>query len=86
MTDHWPPSSMRVAAPDMQLSGGCSAHTDLHRADTLRPDTRFFGKSAILAGLALPNHEAMAELLEPIILTERMVLQEQGGFLITSIS
>lgn len=43
---------------------------------TVRPSMRFFVKNAILARLSLRDLAAIREFLEPIVLRERMVLQE----------
>ncbi len=42
----------------------------------MSPGTRFFLKNAVLAGLSLQDRAAIGEFLEPIVLKERMVLQE----------
>lgn len=42
----------------------------------MRPNARFFVKNSILAGLSLQDLAAIGEFLEPIVLRERMVLQE----------
>ncbi|UPK28218.1 Crp/Fnr family transcriptional regulator [Bradyrhizobium sp. 195] len=42
----------------------------------MRSSSRFFVKNSILAGLPLQDLAAMGEFLEPIVLRERMVLQE----------
>ncbi|MGY3473504.1 Crp/Fnr family transcriptional regulator [Bradyrhizobium ottawaense] len=47
-----------------------------YRLDTVRQNTRFVVKNSILAGLALQDLAAIGEFFEPIILRERMVLQE----------
>lgn len=43
---------------------------------TVRANTRFFVKNRILASLSLQDLAAIGEFLEPIVLRERMVLQE----------
>ncbi len=43
---------------------------------TMRPNTRFFVKNAILSRFSLQDLAAIGEFLEPIVLKERMVLQE----------
>ncbi|QQO23705.1 Crp/Fnr family transcriptional regulator [Bradyrhizobium diazoefficiens] len=48
----------------------------LDRPAYARPATRSFFKNAILTSLCLQDLAAIAELLEPIVLRERMLLQE----------
>lgn len=48
----------------------------LYRSDSERPNSRFFVKNDILANLSLQDLAAIGELLEPIVLRERMILQE----------
>ncbi|MCC8954325.1 Crp/Fnr family transcriptional regulator [Bradyrhizobium sp. Pear77] len=48
----------------------------LHRCVTARPTKRPFVKNVILARLSVPHLAAIGECLEPIVLKERMVLQE----------
>lgn len=43
----------------------------------VRPNKRPFVKNAILANLSLQDLAAIGEFLEPVVLTERMVLQER---------
>lgn len=58
-------------------SSGDTAHNRVHSNPTmLRPTTRFFVKNAILGRLSLQDLAAIGEFLEPIVLKERMVLQE----------
>jgi hypothetical protein len=42
----------------------------------MRPPARFFVKNTILAGISLQDLAAMGGLLEPVVLKERLVLQE----------
>ncbi|MCA6113121.1 Crp/Fnr family transcriptional regulator [Bradyrhizobium cenepequi] len=48
----------------------------LDRPDTMRPNTRIFVKNAILARISLQDLAAIGGFLEPIVLRERVVLQE----------
>lgn len=48
----------------------------LHRPANMSPDNRFFVKNTLLASLSLQDLAALGSLLEPIVLRERMVLQE----------
>ncbi|WP_080752137.1 Crp/Fnr family transcriptional regulator [Bradyrhizobium japonicum] len=41
-----------------------------------RPNTRFFVKNAILASLSLQDLAAVGEFLEPVVLRERVILQD----------
>jgi CRP-like cAMP-binding protein len=58
-----------------------STQPTLQRPGTVRPNVRLFVKNAILASISLQDLAAMAELLEPIVLKERMVLQEPKRYL-----
>jgi CRP-like cAMP-binding protein len=53
-----------------------STQPTLHRSGSGRPNGRLFVKNVILASISLQELAAMAEFLEPIVLKERMVLQE----------
>lgn len=55
---------------------GGSADSMLHRSSTMRASGRTFVKNAILSGLSLQDLAAIGEFLEPIILRERVILQE----------
>lgn len=46
------------------------------RMNSLRSNTRFFPRNAILATLSLQDLAAIGEFLEPVVLRERMLLQE----------
>ncbi|WP_258763369.1 Crp/Fnr family transcriptional regulator [Bradyrhizobium arachidis] len=46
------------------------------RLDSMRPNARFLVKNAILARLSLQDLAAIGAFLEPMVLRERMVLQE----------
>ncbi|TWB92967.1 CRP-like cAMP-binding protein [Bradyrhizobium macuxiense] len=77
MTDHVPaiieaPDSSRGAA----LTQASATRPVLSRPMTERPHRRAFVKNAILASLSPQDVAAIGELLEPIVLKERMVLQE----------
>lgn len=48
----------------------------LHRSSTVRSNARSFVKNAILSGLSMQALGAIGEFLEPIVLRERVVLQE----------
>lgn len=48
----------------------------LYRHGAVRPSVRFFIKNAILAKISLQDLAATGELLEPVVLKERLVLQE----------
>lgn len=48
----------------------------LHPPGVVRPSIRFFIKNAILARISLQDLAAIGEFLEPIVLKERLVLQE----------
>lgn len=47
-----------------------------HQVNTPRTNTRFFVKNAILAALSLQDLATLGEFLEPVVLRERMLLQE----------
>ncbi|WGR72967.1 MULTISPECIES: Crp/Fnr family transcriptional regulator [unclassified Bradyrhizobium] len=47
-----------------------------HHFNALRSNTRFFVKNTILAALSLQDLAAIGEFLEPVVLRERMLLQE----------
>jgi len=77
MTDQLP------SVPAGQDSFGAAALKRVHDADRfhqrsgpVRPNTRSFLKNTILSAIPLPGLAAIGELLEPIALRERMVLQE----------
>ncbi|TFV48235.1 Crp/Fnr family transcriptional regulator [Bradyrhizobium niftali] len=61
---------------DAALKGACGEQPMLHRPDSLRPKKRPLVKNAILARISLEGLAAIGECLEPIVLKERMVLQE----------
>lgn len=48
----------------------------LHQPGVVRPSIRFFVKNAILARISLQDLAAIGEFLEPVMLKERLVLQE----------
>lgn len=50
--------------------------TQVQRTGSIRPNTRAFVKNAILTRVSLQDLAAIGEFLEPVILRERMVLQE----------
>ncbi|MGY4627149.1 Crp/Fnr family transcriptional regulator [Bradyrhizobium sp. USDA 4486] len=77
MTDHVPavlevPDSSGSAA----LKHASGAHHMLHRPGTPRSSMSRFVKNTILTNLSLQALAAIGEFLEPIVLRERMVLQE----------
>ncbi|WP_271605955.1 hypothetical protein [Bradyrhizobium sp. CCBAU 11434] len=52
-----------------------------NRPNIVRPNTRFFVKNGVLAGLSLQDLAAIGELPEPVGLKERMALHESKRFL-----
>lgn len=77
MSDHVPASlealdSSKAAAHQRVPS----TQPMLHRLCTGRPETRSFVRNAILSGISLQDLAAIGEFLEPIVLRERMILQE----------
>lgn len=47
-----------------------------HGLGTARPNKRFFVRNTILAAISLQDFAALGEFLEPVVLTERVLLQE----------
>ncbi|MHC4049368.1 Crp/Fnr family transcriptional regulator [Bradyrhizobium sp. 25ACV] len=77
MTDHVPP------VLDALDSSGCPPSNQeygkppmFHRRAIARPKARSFVKNSILARISLQDLAALGEFLEPIVLKERVVLQE----------
>ncbi|MFG3594243.1 Crp/Fnr family transcriptional regulator [Bradyrhizobium sp. RDI18] len=77
MTDHV--STVREAldgSRDAALTKVSGKQPMLDRPVKMRPRTRSFVKNAILASLSLQDLAAIGAFLEPIVLKERMILQE----------
>ncbi|WP_247513561.1 Crp/Fnr family transcriptional regulator [Bradyrhizobium sp. 157] len=75
-SDHDRPSA-RLIALETQLSNGCPAHTKcFDRPGAVRPNTWSFVKNVILTSISRQDLAAIGEFLEPIVLKERMVLQQ----------
>lgn len=70
MTDH-------AAAVSETLDGlGKAALNVFGKQPMQRPSSRVFARNAILAGIPLQDLAAIGEFLEPVVLRERMLLQE----------
>ncbi|QOG21090.1 Crp/Fnr family transcriptional regulator [Bradyrhizobium sp. SEMIA] len=77
MTDHVPAVREALEIPGAAaLARTSDAHRMLHWSGAVRSPARRFIKNEILAKISLQGLAAMAEFLEPIVLKERMVLQE----------
>lgn len=77
MTDHLPAVSEAFdISADATLKRPPDIDPMLQRASILRPAARSFVKNAILATIPLQDLSAIGQFLEPIVLRERMVLQE----------
>lgn len=77
MADHVPAVLEAFdSSGDAALKSVSGTQPMLHRPGTVRPNSRSFVKSAILARISLQDLAAIGEFLEPIVLKERMVLQE----------
>ena len=77
MTDHVPAVLEGLdSSGDAALKRMSGTQPMLRRSGTLPPNTRFSVKNAILESLSLQDLAAIGEFLEPIVLRERMVLQE----------
>lgn len=61
---------------DAVLKGPPGAPPTPYPLGAARPNARFFLKNAILGGISLQSLAAMGESLEPVVLRERMVVQE----------
>ncbi|MCK1517548.1 Crp/Fnr family transcriptional regulator [Bradyrhizobium sp. 190] len=68
---------VRLIAPEIQLSSGGPAHSrSFNQPSMVRPNTWSFVKNVILTRISRQDLAAIGEFLEPIVLKERMVLQE----------
>jgi len=77
MTDRVPAVLKALdSSGDASLKRGCGRQPVLHRPASLRPNKRPLVKNAILAKISMEGLAAIGECLEPIVLKERMVLQE----------
>ncbi|AWO88696.2 MULTISPECIES: Crp/Fnr family transcriptional regulator [Bradyrhizobium] len=66
----------RDSSGDPALAGVTGTQPTLRRLDSLRPNTRPPVRNAILSRISPDGLAALGECLEPIVLKERMVLQE----------
>ncbi|XIA67541.1 Crp/Fnr family transcriptional regulator [Bradyrhizobium sp. TZ2] len=76
MSDDMPAVQALDSSRDTALKLVTGTQPMLHRPGTVRPNTRSLVKNAILARISLEDLAAIGEFLEPIVLRERMVLQE----------
>ncbi|WGR93460.1 Crp/Fnr family transcriptional regulator [Bradyrhizobium sp. ISRA443] len=77
MTDHVPAVLEALdSSGNVALKPVPGAHQMLRRPATVCPDRQSFVKNAILAKISLQDLAAIGQLLEPIVLRERMILQE----------
>ncbi|MFB9263092.1 Crp/Fnr family transcriptional regulator [Bradyrhizobium erythrophlei] len=77
MTDHVPAVCEALdCSSDAALKQVSGTQTMLQRPLTSRPKKRCFVKNGVLASLSVQDLAAIEECLEPIVLKERMVLQE----------
>lgn len=77
MTDHVPAVFEALEGPGaVALTRTSDARRMLQWPGMVRPGTRRFLKNDILAGISLQDLAAIGEFLQPIILKERVVLQE----------
>ncbi|MCK1516089.1 Crp/Fnr family transcriptional regulator [Bradyrhizobium sp. 190] len=74
------PTFVDAYQPSLEDSKSGRSSTSLqpirHQPGTARSNMRSFVKNAILASLSLQDLAAIGELLEPVVLRERMILQE----------
>lgn len=77
MTDHVPyVLDGHDSSGAATLKGASDTHRLLHRPGTGRPNTRPFPRNVILSSISLQELAAIGEFLEPVVLRERMMLQE----------
>ncbi|MDA9535710.1 cAMP-binding protein [Bradyrhizobium sp. CCBAU 21362] len=69
-------SHMAAVPETIEGSGSAALQRGVAKQPALHPTSRFLVKNAILARISLQDLVAMGEFLEPIVLRERMVLQE----------
>ncbi|AMA60030.1 Crp/Fnr family transcriptional regulator [Bradyrhizobium sp. CCGE-LA001] len=72
-TEH---GAAEVHSPGDAAPRRTGAHFGLHRSGSIRSNGRAFVKNAILTKVSLQDLAAIGEFLEPVILRERMSLQE----------